>query len=121
MFKKFTYALTVLLVVFGMLAVAVPAHALGTQRALKGTIVSVNTKARTMSVAPLHGKPVTLRVPKSTVIIRKGKAGSFAKLRVGIHAHDNIFGVARFRNKIHHGFSCPAYAVFFACPSFSFC
>jgi len=83
MFKKFMYALTVMLVVVGMLAVAVPAHALGTQRALKGTIVAINTKARTMSIAPLHGNPVILKVPKSTVIIRKGKAGNFAKLRVG--------------------------------------
>ena len=83
MFKKFTYVLTVLLVVFGMLGVTVPAYALGTQRALKGTIVAINTKTRTMSVAPLHGKPVTLGVPKSTVITRKGKSGSFAKLRVG--------------------------------------
>jgi hypothetical protein len=83
MFKKFTYALTVLLVMFGMLGIAVPAHALGNQRALKGTIVSINTKTRTMAVAPLHGKPVTLKVPKSTVITRKGKSGSFAKLCVG--------------------------------------
>jgi Cu/Ag efflux protein CusF len=83
MLKKFTYTLTALLVMFGMLGVTIPAFALGNTRALKGTIVAVDRKARTMTVAPLHGTPSKIGVANSTVITRKGKSGKFSKLRVG--------------------------------------
>jgi hypothetical protein len=85
MIKKITYTLAVLFVMFGMLGVAAPAYALGNSRirALKGTIVALNSKTHTLTVAPLHGPKVTVRVAKGTLIKRNGKADKFAKLRVG--------------------------------------
>jgi len=85
MIKKLGYTLTVLFVMFGLLGVAAPAFALGAShvRALKGTIVAVNSKTHSLTVAPLHGPRVTVRVAKGTLIRRNGKLGKFAKLRVG--------------------------------------
>ena len=83
MLKKFTYALTVLLVALSMLAFSTPAFALGNIRPLKGTIVAMSLKTRVITVAPLHGNPVKIRVAKGTLIVRNGKAGNFSKLRVG--------------------------------------
>ena len=83
MLKKYTYVLMVLLVSFGMLGVTAPAFALGNRRALKGTIVALNSKTRTVTVAPLHGPRVNVRVARGTLIVRTGRAGAFGKLRVG--------------------------------------
>jgi Fe-S cluster assembly scaffold protein SufB len=66
-----------------MLAFSTPAFALGNIRALKGTIVAVNSKTRVITVAPLHGNPVKITVARGALIVRNGKAASFAKLRVG--------------------------------------
>jgi len=83
MMKRVAYALMVLFVSFGMLGVAAPVFALGNQRALKGTIVALNSKTHTLTVAPLHGNQVQIRVARNTPISRQGRAGNFAKLRVG--------------------------------------
>jgi Cu/Ag efflux protein CusF len=85
MLKKFTYVLTTLLVTLSMLAVTVPAFALGNNSSalVKGTIVAVNTAAHILTVKPSVGKSVNVKVPTTTLITRSGKASSFSKLRVG--------------------------------------
>jgi len=83
MLKKISYVLTVLFVVFGMLAFTAPVSALSNKRALKGTIVALDTRSRTITVSPLKGADVKVRVAKGTIVTRKGKASSFTKLHVG--------------------------------------
>jgi len=83
MFRKLVHASTVLFVVFGLFAVAMPAYALGNKRALKGTIVAIDTHTKTMQVLNKSGKSINLKVVKTTKITRNGKSGKFGKLRVG--------------------------------------
>jgi len=83
MYKKIVHALTVLSVVFGLLAFSMPVSALGNKRALKGTIVAINTHTRTMKVLNRNGNSVNIKVVKTTAITRKGKSVGFARLRVG--------------------------------------
>ena len=56
MIRKFTYTLTVLFVLFGMLGVAAPAYAQTANpgspiRALKGVIAAINSKTHTLTIA----------------------------------------------------------------------
>ncbi len=84
MFRKFVQALTALFVVSALLSVAAPASAAAApKRALKGTIVAIDSRAKTMTVAPLRGAKVKVRVARGATITRRGKASNFAKLHVG--------------------------------------
>ena len=84
MFRKFTHVLTVLSVVFGMLAATTPAFASSSGSELKGTIVAVDTAANTVTVAPKNGSVnVTVNVDATTRIKRNGKSASIADLQVG--------------------------------------
>jgi small nuclear ribonucleoprotein (snRNP)-like protein len=84
MFRKTTHVLTVLSVVFGMLAAATPAFASSSGSELKGIIASVDTSANTVTIAPKDGSAnVTVNVDTSTKIKRNGKSASIADLLVG--------------------------------------
>lgn len=82
MLKKFMYVVTLLAFSLSMIAAA-PAATSNVTRALKGTIVAIDTKTRVLTVAPLTGKVVKIKVASSTKVKRQGKSSSFAKLRVG--------------------------------------
>jgi len=91
MFKKIFYALTSLMVVFGMLWSAAPASAASaTRKITNGRILAVNTTAKTLLVKPLTGKAVLLKTNNTTTIHRKGKTVTFSKLRVGDKATLNF-------------------------------
>ena len=84
MFKKIIHALTVLSVLFGALTFAGSAAAAGGRRSTaKGTLVAIDSKAQTLTVAPAAGPSVTIKVSQSTSIKRKGRSSNFAALRVG--------------------------------------
>ena len=91
MFKKFVHTFTILFVILGMLSAAAPASALGNKRALKGTIVAIDTRARTITIASIRGAHVAIKVVKSTLITRSGKPATFAKLRVGDKVNLNYY------------------------------
>ncbi len=86
MFRKLVQALSILAVMAGMLFTTAPAYAApsaAAKRNLKGTIVALDSKARTITVAPLKGANVKIRVAKGTILSRKGKPSSFSKFHVG--------------------------------------
>lgn len=83
MLKKLAYTLLVLSFSLGMLGVTGPALALGNSHTVKGTLIAISTRTRIVTVAPLRGAHVKVRIARGALIVRKGKAGTFAKLRVG--------------------------------------
>lgn len=82
MLKRIVYVVTMLVFALSMIAAA-PVSALGVTRLLKGTVVAIDTKTRIVTVAPLLGKPVRVKVTLATLVKRQGKASTFARLRVG--------------------------------------
>ena len=102
MIKKFSYTLTVLFVMLGMLGLAIPAAALGQNetRALKGTIVAINSHTRTLTVARLHAAPIKIIVARGTLILRNGKVRTFSNLRVGDKTSLNYNPVTKHAEKV---------------------
>jgi Fe-S cluster assembly scaffold protein SufB len=100
MLKKFVHTFTILFVIFGLLSFAAPASALGNKRAVRGTIVAIDTRAKTITIAPIRGANVAIKVVNSTLITRKGKPATFAKLRVGDKVNLNYFASTKQASKV---------------------
>lgn len=82
MFKKSMYVLMVVIAAMSMMAFASPVSAAATRLA-KGTVIAIDMKTRTLTVLPLKGASIKIKVGLNTTLLRKGKAVTFNKLRVG--------------------------------------
>lgn len=94
MFKKMVYVVTLLVFALSLIAAA-PASALAATRSLKGRIVAIDTKTHVLTIAPLVGKFVKVKVASSTLVKRQGRLASFSKLRVGDKTSLNYNPVTR--------------------------
>lgn len=82
MFKKLVSVGMLFVFALSMIAAA-PFSVQSATRLLKGKIVAINTKTHVLTVSPVPGKFVKIKVAATTHFKRQGRVVGFSKLRVG--------------------------------------
>jgi len=83
MIKKIIHILTVVLVVFGMLATATPALAKNDTGKVAGVIAAIDTTASIITITPKSGADVVSTMDSGTIIRRNTRLVTLADLQVG--------------------------------------
>ena len=94
MFKKLVSVGILFVFALSMIAAA-PFSVQSATRLLKGKIVAINTKTHILTVSPVPGKFVKIKVAATTHFKRQGRVVGFSKLRVGDKTNLNYNPITR--------------------------
>jgi hypothetical protein len=90
-FNRTARFLVIMSLIIGVLTTASAVSALGLTRALRGTIIAIDSGTRSVTVSSLAGNQVRIKVVRSTVITRTGRLVNYSRLRVGDKVYLNYY------------------------------